>query len=104
MIGPENVSSGETIFYEISYKNLGSKQFNEVVVTVSLSPYLNYLSTKNNAIYENEKRIVTWNIGNLSSGLSGKVFLVVNVVTPLPAGAIITNNAKIVGKKYEKNT
>jgi uncharacterized repeat protein (TIGR01451 family) len=97
MMGPENVTSGETIFYEISYKNIGSNQFNDVVVTVSLSPYLYYLSTKNNAIYENEKRMVTWNIGNLASGLSGKVFLVVKVVTPLPAGVIIKNNANIVG-------
>jgi len=86
------VIPGETIRFVISYENAGTKTLTGVVVTEFYDPNVTFVSA---TPPPDDGTNNQWTIGELASGASGNIEVVVRVARNLPSGAILRNDAKI---------
>ena len=88
---PDPVNAGSAITYTISYSNTGTADATGVAITDTVPTNTTFVSATGGGSFA--AGIVTWNLGNLPASASGSVQLVVQVVTPLANGTVITNGA-----------
>src|SRR2546427_5364844 len=78
-----------SITYTISYSNTGTADATGVAITDTVPTNTTFVSATGGGSFA--AGTVTWNLGNLPASASGSVQLVVQVVTPLANGTVITN-------------
>lgn len=64
------VAGGGKVEYSIIAKNTGSATLAHVVITDTLSPFVEFVSATDNGTYDSKTQKVTWNIGSLNAGAS----------------------------------
>jgi uncharacterized repeat protein (TIGR01451 family) len=88
---PDPVNAGSSITYTITYSNTGTADATGTTITDTVPANTTFVSATGGGSLAGG--VVTWNLGLLSAGASGSVQLVVQVVTPLANGTVITNGA-----------
>jgi len=88
---PDPVNAGSDITYTIAYSNTGTADATGVAITDTLPANTTFVSATGGGTLAGG--IVTWAIGTLPASASGSVQLVVQVVTPLANGTVITNGS-----------
>src|SRR5439155_713188 len=88
---PDPVTAGNNITYTLSWSNTGNENATGVAITDTVPTNTTFVSATGGGSFA--AGIVTWNLGNLPASASGSVQLVVQVVTPLANGTVITNGA-----------
>jgi len=88
---------GDTLIYNIVFRNSGSAVASQTAITDTLSDNLEYLSSSGTSAYSAQNRIVVWNIGTLPVDLNStdSVELRVRLKSPLDNGIMISNSAHI---------
>src|SRR5262245_12297906 len=86
---PDPVNAGSNITYTLSYSNTGNMNATGVVITDTIPANTSLVSATGGGTLA--AGVVTWNIGNVSAGVSSSVQLVVQVASPLANGTVITN-------------
>jgi len=80
--------------YTLTVRNVGSGDATNVIITDELPDEVNYISSS--VTPENiDGKIVTWNIGNLTSGDSFTLYVYVRVHYGLETGYVINNTANV---------
>jgi len=97
------VKPGDTITYEISYKNYKAEKAT-VTITDKLDKNVEFVEASNNGT--NSEGTVTWNLENVPAGEAGSVTLKVKVKEDAKsAGEVVNEGAKVkVGDDPEFNT
>ncbi|MEA3345065.1 MAG: hypothetical protein U9Q78_02265 [Chloroflexota bacterium] len=86
------VIPGETINYTITYQNLRTKTLTGVLVTELYDPNVTFVSATPPPDGGTNNQ---WTIGDLASGESGTIEVVVRMARDLPSGAILRNDVEI---------
>jgi len=89
----DTIESGSNIIYSIQYTNIGNMTATNVMITDQLPMGTTFVSASDGGI-EN-RRIITWSIGNLASGKSGNVQMNVKTGSDIRDGFLISNIAHI---------
>lgn len=92
--GPQRVSPGQTIDYIIEYKNDGLLSAPDVAVIMNLSPFAEYISGSEGALYS-ETNEIAWDLGNLPAKTMGYLTAQAKVIWGLPLGTTLNNYAYI---------
>ena len=88
------VAVGANFTYTMSYTNNNSYQVTNTMITDSLPAQLSFVSaTKGGSV--NPSGLVSWPLGNLPPGNTGKVAVVVKVKSGTTLGSVIKNSATI---------
>jgi uncharacterized repeat protein (TIGR01451 family) len=87
----DTVRAGEELVYSIDYRNSGSGQATAAAIVDTIPSDTEYQSCTGGG--SRHGRVVTWNLGTVSSGDSGTVTLTVRVDDPLPNGTVVHNRA-----------
>ncbi len=89
------VGGGDKILYTISFRNAGSDVASAVRITDLVPAHTSFVLASGGGVHDPGSNAVTWELGDLPAGSSGSVNLSVQVNTPTPNGALITNTATI---------
>jgi uncharacterized repeat protein (TIGR01451 family) len=87
---PDPVQAGANLTYTLSYANSGAGGATSVVVTDTIPANTTFVSATGGGTRSGS--VVTWNLGTLAAGASGSVQMVVQVVSPLASGTVLTNS------------
>ncbi len=94
LVDRATASPGDLLTYTITYDNGGDADASTVVITDVLPPRTTFVSASNGASLIGGT--VTWPLGDVASGSSGSVTLVVRLDEVFPNGAtVITNSAEL---------
>ncbi|MEW6482898.1 MAG: T9SS type A sorting domain-containing protein, partial [bacterium] len=97
------VKPGENILYSITYENKGSRSAYNLMITESLSKYIeNLLAISNNGVYSPLYHQIVWNLGELKPGEIGSVTFNARLKPILDNGMIIKNDAYIEAKNIPR--
>ena len=96
----ENFAPGEQVVYTIAYQNVGNLEAINAVLSDSLPPSTNYVSSTLGGVYDSGTRIVTWPADNLAVGSGGELFLTLQIDPASPNGEIISNTAVMSGDNF----
>jgi uncharacterized repeat protein (TIGR01451 family) len=88
---PDPVVAGETLTYTFNYTNTGNEDTTGVLLTDTVPANTTFVSATGGGTESGG--VVTWNLGVLAVGASGSVQMVVQVDSPLPNGALISNDS-----------
>ncbi|MCP4544681.1 MAG: DUF11 domain-containing protein, partial [Chloroflexi bacterium] len=89
------VDAGGFLTYTIVYSNTGNEIAHNVVITDVLDPNTIYDSASPSPTVRISDTLVYWNIGNLTTTVSGQITLRVRVNSPLPNNSILANTTWI---------
>jgi len=89
----DTVWAGQELVYTIDYRNSGPGQATAVSIVDTIPSNTEYQSCTGGGSHHG--RVVTWNLGTVSSGDSGVVTLTVSVDSPLPNGTLLDDRAHI---------
>src|SRR5262249_15191242 len=88
---PDPVAAGANLTYTLTYANGGNAVAAQTILSASMPANTTFVSATGRGGYS--AGTVTWGLGNLTTGVTGSVVLVVRVATPLPNGTVITLGA-----------
>ena len=71
VLAPQSVSSGDSVDYQINYKNDGEEVINNIIVATKYSDGFTFSSANPKASRDNN----SWDIGNLQPGQAGKIIV-----------------------------
>ena len=102
------LSPGDVITYKIHYKNTGLRPVYEFKIIASLPEYSIFIEGSKNNSFDEERKVMQFDIGKLSSKRYGEVWYSVKLENPLDDKTLIKNeNMKFVygigNKDIEKN-
>jgi len=92
---------GQNVTYTVTYKNIGSGQANNVVITDTLGTGLTFLpgtsfppaaSVTNNA---NGTTTITWNVGNIPAGAQGIIVFQAQIKNTVPNCSTVQNKVHV---------
>ena len=86
--GPVRVSPGETVDYNIEYRNDGLKDAENVVIAAQLPYPVEYVSSTNDGVYHARLHQVFWKLGTIKSGERGILSFKVRYHWGLRAGEV----------------
>lgn len=95
--GPGSARPGDTIRYEVSYRNLGPAASGRGRVFDRLPTGVRFLSASNGGTYDPGSHTVRWNVGTVSVGEEGTLVLRVRVRAGTDPGTVLVNRATYTG-------
>ena len=94
-LGRHCVDPDDTLAYTLTYDNSpNSAEIHNVTLIDQLPDEVEYLSSSDGGVYGGSGT-VTWYLGSLMGGVTDSVHLVVQVISPIEPGRMITNTAQI---------
>jgi uncharacterized repeat protein (TIGR01451 family) len=96
LVGPGAIEPLETMTYTITYGNHGSFDAEAAASIVdALPPDVVYVDASSGGVYSSTARTVTWNVGALTSGVTGTLTLTVLVPESIAPLSVLTNTVSI---------
>jgi uncharacterized repeat protein (TIGR01451 family) len=96
---PDPAAAGANITYTITYTNAGNAVATQVVLVATVPANTTFVSATGGGVYTAGS--VSWGIGQLTTGITGSVQLVVKVASPLANGTLVAFNAYNIGCNQE---
>ncbi len=90
--GPDEATVGSYITFNGSITNIGGMTADNVTLVDHLPIGLTFISSSDSAVYDPIARTVTWNLGNVGSGVAMPGWLTVQVDGSVPNGSHRINN------------
>ena len=85
---------GDEINYTLSYENTGTGMASNVKIIDTLPVDVDFVTSY--PMYDNASgNVYTWNVGNVSGGTSGEIFVIVKVKAGLGDGTLLRNYVKL---------
>jgi uncharacterized repeat protein (TIGR01451 family) len=91
---PNPVLPGSQLTYAYVYESTGTEPAPGATLTATLPANTTFVSASTGGTYDGSTS-VSWNLGSLDVGISGRPTLTVAVATPLGDGTVLTNNASL---------
>lgn len=87
---PEPVAAGGNLTYTLTYRNTGTDQATNVVLTDQVPIHTTFVAASDGGSFA--AGTVTWNLGTVPAGAVGSVTLTVRVDAPLANGTVVPND------------
>jgi len=95
--GPAAARAGETVRYEVTYRNIGPAASGEGRIVDQLPPGVVFVSASNGGTYHPGSHVVRWSVGTVTAGETGTVVVRVRVRTGADPGKVLVNRATYSG-------
>jgi uncharacterized repeat protein (TIGR01451 family) len=96
-LGPPSARAGETVRFEITYRNVGPAASGGGRVFDQLPQGVRFVSASNGGTYDSRTHTVRWNVGTVDVGETGTLVLRVRVRAGTNAGTVLLNRAAYTG-------
>jgi uncharacterized repeat protein (TIGR01451 family) len=84
---PDPVAAGANVTYVLTYANGGNAVATQTTLVAQVPTNTSFVSATAGGVYSSG--VVTWGLGQVSTGITGTVQMVARVATPLPNGTVI---------------
>ncbi|MVT08348.1 T9SS type B sorting domain-containing protein [Chitinophaga tropicalis] len=91
--GNDQVKPDEALTYTIHIRNTGNVAVDHLVVTDPIPEHTSFVSAGNNGTYDPASNIVTWNVGEIATGATTTITMIVKAADNLDSIPVIVNTA-----------